>query len=238
MKNVLIFGASGHGSVVLDSLERMQEFSPVGFVDSFKEKGTKINGYEVLGTEFDLPELIDRFNLVGGIIAIGDNWGRREMAERIKRIVPDFHFISVIHPTACIGKDVCLGNGVALLPGVIVNANSKIGDHCFLNTKASLGHDSVMEAFSSLAPGVSTGGNIYLGRGAAISMGSSVLERVRIGADSVIGAGSLVLEDVPAGVMVFGSPASVVRSRRAGEPYLAGNRPKKNAAQLRFDYTG
>ncbi|MFZ9032311.1 MAG: transferase, partial [Robiginitalea sp.] len=52
MKNVLIFGASGHGSVVLDTLERSREYSPVGFVDSFKEKGTKINGYEVLGTEF------------------------------------------------------------------------------------------------------------------------------------------------------------------------------------------
>ena len=78
MKNVLIFGASGHGSVVLDTLERSPEFSPVGFVDSFKEKGTKINGYEVLGTEKDLPVLVDRYDIQGGIVAVGDNWSRKQ----------------------------------------------------------------------------------------------------------------------------------------------------------------
>ena len=238
MKNVVIFGASGNGSVILECLERSPEYSPVGFVDSFKEKGTKINGYEVLGTELDLPELIDRFNVFGGIIAIGDNWGRQKMAGRIGRIAPKFQFVSVVHPTACVGKEVSLGKGVALMPGVIVNANSWIGNHCFLNTRASLGHDGIMEPFASLAPGVSIGGNVCIGSGAAISIGSSVIEHVRIGADSVIGAGSLVLEDVPARVMVFGSPARVVRHRRAGEPYLSGNRPRKSAVQLRFDYTG
>ncbi|MGA9239386.1 hypothetical protein [Robiginitalea sp.] len=44
MKNVLIFGASGHGSVVLDILEKSEEFQPVGFLDSFIKKGTKKNG--------------------------------------------------------------------------------------------------------------------------------------------------------------------------------------------------
>lgn len=238
MNNVLIFGASGHGSVILDCLERSPEYSPVGFVDSFKEKGTKIHGYEVLGTEFELQEIMDRFQVFGGIIAIGDNWGRRIMAGRIERIVPNFHYISVIHPTACVGRNVHLGNGVALMPGAIVNSNSRIGDHCFLNTSASLGHDGIMEPYSSLAPGVSVGGNVSLGSGAAISIGSSVIENVRIGEDSVIGAGSLVLEDVPPRVMVFGSPARVVRTRRVGEPYLSGNRPKRSTLQLRFDYTG
>ncbi len=49
MKNVLIFGASGHGSVVLDCLERSKEYRVVGFVDSFIKKGTKKFGYDVLG---------------------------------------------------------------------------------------------------------------------------------------------------------------------------------------------
>jgi sugar O-acyltransferase (sialic acid O-acetyltransferase NeuD family) len=223
---------------VLDTLERSREYSPVGFVDSFKEKGTKINGYEVLGTEFDLPELVDKFKVFGGVIAIGDNRARRLMAERISNFIPGFHFVSLVHPTACIGKDVCLGNGVVLLPGVIVNANSSIGDHCILNTRSSLGHEGIMQPFSSLAPGVSTGGNLFLGKGSAISIGSTVIEGINIGSESLVGAGSLVLEDVPDGVIVFGSPARVVRHRREGEPYLSLNRHKKSAVQLRFDYTG
>ena len=58
MKNVLIFGASGHGSVVLDILEKSKEFRPVGFLDSFIKKGTKKNGYRVLGSELDLLHII------------------------------------------------------------------------------------------------------------------------------------------------------------------------------------
>ncbi len=238
LKNVLIFGASGHGSVVLDCLERSPGLAPVGFIDSYKEKGTKKNGYEVLGTEFDLPEILQAHEVHGGIIAIGDNWARRKMAARIERIVPGFQFVSVVHPMAVIGRDVRLGEGVVVMPGAIVNANARIGDHCIINTKASLGHDGVMEAFSSLAPGVCAGGHVFVGRGAAVSLGSSIIENVRIGPDSVVGAGSLVLENVPPGVMVFGSPARVVRHRREGEPYLSGNRPKKSTHQLRFDYTG
>ncbi len=110
MENVLIFGASGHGSVVLDCLERSKEYRVVGFVDSFIKKGTKKFGYEILGTEYDLPQIIERFDIVGGIIAIGDNWRRRKIAERILEIIPDFTFISVIHPTATLGKNVEIGD--------------------------------------------------------------------------------------------------------------------------------
>ena len=74
MQNVIIFGASGHGSVVLDCLEKEGKYNVIGFVDSFKEKGSRISGYQVLGSEIDLPYLISRFNIIGGLVAIGDNW--------------------------------------------------------------------------------------------------------------------------------------------------------------------
>jgi hypothetical protein len=73
MNNVLIFGASGHGSVILDSLERSGIYTPVGFVDSFKKKGTKKNGYEVLGSEYDLPLLIDAHSVVGACSLVVDD---------------------------------------------------------------------------------------------------------------------------------------------------------------------
>lgn len=74
MKNVIIFGASGHGSVVLDILHKSEEFQPVGFVDSFIKKGTKKNGYRVLGSEFDLLHIIEKHNVYGGIATMGDHW--------------------------------------------------------------------------------------------------------------------------------------------------------------------
>lgn len=224
MKNIVIFGASGHGSVVLDILECEGIYHPVGFLDSFKPKGTKMNGYEVLGDSYDLPYLMEAFDIIGGIVAIGDNWIRKTIVNRILEIIPDFTFVSAVHPSASIGKDVHVGQGTVIMPGAIINANSRVSQHCILNTSASLGHDGYLAEYSSLAPQVATGGNFNLGMCSAISIGANVVENVNVGRHAVVGAGSLVLNDVPDHTIAYGSPARVIRSRVAGERYLSGPR--------------
>ena len=42
MLNVIIFGASGHGSVVLDCLEKVGKYNVIGFVNSYKKKTQKL----------------------------------------------------------------------------------------------------------------------------------------------------------------------------------------------------
>lgn len=221
MQNVIIFGASGHGSVVLDCLEKEGKYNVIGFVDSYKRKGYRLNGYQVIGNEFNLPYLINRFNIVGGIVAVGDNWIRKLIVDRIMKIVPDFNFINTIHPKAIIGKDVLLGCGNVVMPGAIVNANSVIHDFCIINTNSSLGHDGVMESYSSLAPSVCSGGNLHLGQFSAVSLGVNIINGIEIGNHSVIGAGSLVVENFADNIVAYGSPAKVVRSRVIGESYLS-----------------
>lgn len=224
MRNIVIIGASGHGGMILDCIEKEGRFRVMGFLDSFKKKGTKRNGYEILGTEKDLPFLIDKFNLYGVIIAIGNNWTRKRVAEKIKFIAPDLKFVTSIHPSCIIGKDVKIGQGTVIMAGAIINANSRLGNFCIVNTNASLGHDGNMLNFSSIASGVCTGGNLLLGRFSAISLGANVIENIIIGEQSVIGAGSLVVENVKGYLVVYGSPARTIRRRRAGDSYLSGDR--------------
>ncbi len=226
MKNIVIIGASGHGSVILDCIEKEGKFNVMGFIDSFKEKGGKQNGYEILGSEHDLPYLIDMFNLHGGIVAIGDNWTRKNVVERISEIAPNFKFITSIHPKAVIGKDVQIGKGTIIMPGAIVNANSRLGDFCVLNTNATLGHDSFMDDFSSMASGVTAGGCFYLGKFSAVCLGANIIENIRVMDHTVIGAGSLVIKDVRGREVAYGSPAHKVRKRKAGERYLSGGKRK------------
>lgn len=52
---------------------------------------------------------------------------------------------------------------------------------------------------------------IVVGDNAWLGGGATVLPGVRIGADAVVGAGSVVTRDVPAGVLVVGTPARAVR---------------------------
>jgi len=220
MKNIVVIGASGHGSVVLDCLEKEGKYNVIGFIDSFKEKKSHVNGYQVLGSEFDLPYLINRFNIDGGIVAVGDNWMRKLVVDRIKKIIPSFNFVNTLHPNTVIGKDVYLGVGNVFMPGAIVNANAIINDFCIINTNASLGHDGVMGSYSSLAPSVCSGGNLRLGQFSAISLGANIINGITIGAHTVIGAGSLVLTDMGNHVIAYGSPAKKIRYRRIGESYL------------------
>ena len=106
------------------------------------------------------------------------------------------------------------------MPGAVLGPDTRVGEHCIVNTGATLDHDGVLEDFSSLAPGVSAGGNVSIGELTAVAIGAVIVHRIRIGKNCVIGAGSTVLADIPALSIAYGTPARVVRTRSPGDPYL------------------
>ena len=48
-------------------------------------------------------------------------------------------------------------------------------------------------------------------QGASIGSGATILSNVEIGERAIVGAGSVVTRDVPAGAIVAGNPARVLR---------------------------
>lgn len=219
-EHVLIFGASEHARCVIDIIEQVDEYKIIGIIDKVKEKGSLCQGYKVLGKLSDLSEVIKEYDVHKGIIAIGDNYLRSNKSKSIKNHLTDFTFVSAIHPSAIIGKNVKIGSGTVIMAGVIINNDSTVGEHCYISTKASLGHDSVLADFSSLGPGVTTGGRTTLGYCTAIGIGANILNGKTIGNHSVIGSGSLVTRDVSDFVLAYGLPAKVIRNREVGEKYL------------------
>ena len=219
-QKVVIFGSSGHAKVVIDILQKNKSFEIIGLIDSFVSKGNKTLGIPVLGDEDYLPALCTEYPTLKGIIAIGDNWVRKTMYDKIISRCPNFEFVSAIHPTATIGAGVVIKDGSVLTAHAIVNADARIGRFCILNTKSSLGHESTMRDFSSLAPGVTIGGNVSIGAYSAISLGVNVIQNITIGQHTVIGAGALVVTDIRKNRMAYGVPATEVRKRQIGEEYL------------------
>ncbi|MDR7073357.1 acetyltransferase [Fictibacillus barbaricus] len=217
MKNIVVFGCGGHAKVVIDILEKNNEFNILGLIDDFVAAGTLVYGYEVLGDETILEA---NSKIVGGIVAIGDNSVRSQMVGKIKEIATDFSFITAVHPSVVIARGVELGEGTVVMPGAIINSDSKIGEHCIINTKASIDHDCRLGDYVSLAPGVTLGGNVAIGQYSAVSLGSSIIHSIKIGQHTIIGAGSTVLKDTESNVIAYGTPANVVRTRIKGEKYL------------------
>jgi sugar O-acyltransferase (sialic acid O-acetyltransferase NeuD family) len=223
MHKIIVVGSSGHARVIIDSLEREAKFRIAGIIDTFKPVGHKCLGYEVLGDETRLPELMKELDIFGGVIAIGDNWIRHIVADRIRNTLPDFRFVTAIHPSAQIAYSARVAAGTVVMPGAIIAANAEIGEFCIVNTKASIDHDGVMGAFSSLAPAVTAGGEVNIKQFAAVLLGSNIIHSISIGAHSVVGAGSLVLKCIPDQVVAYGIPAHIIRHREIGEPYLRVN---------------
>jgi len=220
MHPIFVFGANGHAGVVIDIIEKQDVFEIVGLIDTYVPRNTRAHGYRVLGTEQDLPELMSEYGALGGIVAIGDNSTRAKVVARIREQVPEFAFVTAIHPAATLGRGTCIGAGTAIMAGAIVNPGTKTGEHCIVNTKASLDHDNVMGNFSSLGPGAITGGNVRIGQFAVLAQGACVIHGRQIGEHAVVGAGSTVLRDIPPFTVSYGTPARVIRARQAGEKYL------------------
>jgi sugar O-acyltransferase (sialic acid O-acetyltransferase NeuD family) len=220
MKNIVLFGGGLHVHYCIDTIEKEGKHQIIGITDPYKEVGADLYGYKVIGRQEDLLRLIERYDIYGGLITIGDNWERKHAFDVIHAIKPDFTFVNTIHPSAPIGRDVEIGVGNLIMAGAIINPGARIGNFCFVATGAQVEHDNVMHDFSSISAGSITGGKVEIGRFSAVTLGVTIADRLKIGENSVVGSGSLVLDDVPDNVLVHGSPAKVIRSRQPGERFL------------------
>lgn len=214
---MVIVGASGHAKVVADVVETHGLHQIVGFLDDGKEIGAAVAGYSVIGKSADLPHLP---SIEGVIVAIGDNAIRAKVVSKIKDIAPHVQFVSAVHPKAAVSKHSTIGPGTVVMAGAVVNPSCVIGGHCIVNTGATIDHDSSMSDFSSLAPGVVTGGKCRIGKFSAISIGAILKHGVTIGDDTVIGASALILKDVPSNTVCYGTPGRAIRERNHGDRYL------------------
>ena len=127
---------------------------------------------------------------------------------------------------ARVSGDVTLGRGVsvwynAVLRGddgaITVGENTNIQDCVILHEETHVGAGCTV-GHGAIVHGCTIGDNVLIG------MGAIVLNGAKIGDDCIVGAGALVTGkmDAPAGSMVLGSPAKVVRPLTEAE--IASNR--------------
>jgi sugar O-acyltransferase (sialic acid O-acetyltransferase NeuD family) len=216
VKGVLIIGAGGHGQVVADTLlqahDAGSDHGPIGFLDDDPAlTGTMILGIPVLGAVAQL----DEHDPDAVIVAIGDN----RVRARLFRLIQSRgeQLVNAVHPSAIIGEDVEVGEGVTICPGAIVNTGARIGDNVLLNTSCTVSHHNLIGDHVHIAPGVTLGGDVQIGGGTLVGVGATVMPRVRVGRWSVVSAGALVHSNVGDNVVVAGVPARAIRRIAGGD---------------------
>jgi len=198
---VVIYGAGGHGKVVLDALRRAGR-EVVGFVDDDPERaGGSHCGLPVFGG-------LGSHGVLGGVdfvVAIGDAEGRRRGERRVEEM--DFELTTAVHPSAVIAPGALVAPGAMILAAAVLNPGVRVGRCAIVNTGAIIDHDTVVGDYAHVAPGASLAGNVYVGAGALIGVGASVVPGIRVGAEATVGAGAVVVADVEPGATVVGVPA-------------------------------
>ncbi len=196
--SIILFGASGHGKVIIDILQ--SNSYPIELVVDDNPKTETLLGIPVVNSsDFDFTRIQNM------IISIGNNKIRKAISEKFK-----VNYINAIHSTVILSKNSKLGLGTVIMAGAIVNPNVIIGNHCIINTGAIIEHDCCVADYVHISPGVSLAGNVTIGEGSHIGIGACVLPGVKIGRWATIGAGTVVLKDVPDYVTAVGNPSRLL----------------------------
>ena len=186
MKQVVIIGASGHGKVVADIVEKTGNIVH-GFLDD--NASGEVFGYNILGKVSDYSDYASDCEFV---IAIGNNLLRETIANRLNAV----QLFTAIHPTACMAKDVIIGQGTVVMANAVINSTAKIGCNCIINTGAIVEHDNFIGDYAHLSPKVALGGTVNIGKSTHIGIGATVRNNVTIADNCIVGAGAVVVNDI------------------------------------------
>lgn len=201
-QNVVIIGASGHGKVIADIIEKSGD-RVVGFLDDDTTLPSVFLDYPVLGTVDHFVDFVEhKF-----IVAIGNAAIRERIMNRME---PDVQWYTAIHPSAVIGRDVVIGVGSVIMAGAVINPCTTIGRGVIVNTCASVDHDNVLGDYVHVSVGSHLAGTVHIGPRTWIGIGATVSNNVNICGDCMIGAGAVVIHDIEKKGTYVGIPAHII----------------------------
>ena len=125
-----------------------------------------------------------------------------------------------------IGDNTRVGTFVEIQHGAKIGRNCKISSHTFICEGVTIEDDVFVghnvSFINDRYPRATANGHLQTGddwtlektlvkRGASIGTSATILCGIVIGEDAIVGAGSVVTHDIPAGAVVVGNPAHVLK---------------------------
>lgn len=208
MKSLIIIGAGGFGRELLQWIKDInapqKKWVIKGFID-------------------DNPNALDGFDYEIRVIGSITNW-QPSSNEVFACAIADPHikekvvallkargakFESIIHPTAVIGANNFIGEGLVAYPNSCITVDTHIGNFVTLLI-SSIGHDARVGDFTTISSSCDITAGVNIGKSVFIGTGTTIIPKRKIGCDAFIGAGSVVFTHVKSKEKVMGNPAKKV----------------------------
>jgi sugar O-acyltransferase (sialic acid O-acetyltransferase NeuD family) len=207
-QRLIVVGGGGFArEVIWLARESRQRFDVIGCLDDGEAlQGQSLSGVPVLGRIADWVQHRD----AQFVVAIGTPRTRRAVVQKMQRAGQPA-FATLVHRGVHCSDFIEFGCGSMITAGCVLTTQIRIGEHAIVNINCTVGHDTVIEDFCTVAPIVAISGNVHLQTGSEIGTGSSLRQGVRVGRGAMVGMGSVVTRDVADNDLVLGSPARAVR---------------------------
>lgn len=210
MEDLYIIGAGGFGREVAWLVERINEVTPTwnirGFIDDNEKMWGKSEGiYTVIGG----CEYLKSQEKAYVVCAVGAARVRKVIIEKLKD--SKVRFATIIDPSVILSKSVEVGEGTIICAGTIITVDIKIGSHVIINLDCTIGHDSVLEDFVTVYPGVNVSGNVFVGGCSELGTGMQIIQGKKVVQNTIIGAGAVVVKDCVESGTYVGSPAKKIK---------------------------
>ena len=184
-EKLLIIGAGGHARSCADVIEADGKFEIVGFIED-NTKQTNFLGYPILGCIDDLPNLFKKYRFAFcGIGQIENANFRVSLYECLKSI--GFALPTIISPLAYIAKSAQIDNeATIIMHHALVNANTKVGKACIINSKALIEHDAIIEDFCHISTAACINGGCKVGQRSFVASNTALKHAQIVPSDSLV----------------------------------------------------
>ena len=213
MKEVIIVGGGGFAKEVI-WLAQDCGYTVKGILDDNPAMhGTKVLGIEVLGAITLCRDYAD----IEFILAIGTPRTRLAVYKRMQQEC-SLKFATLIHPDVKHSKHIHVGAGSIICAGCILTVDITIGQHCIINLQTTVGHESTLGDFVTIAPLVAISGNVLLGDCSEVGTSACIKQGIEIEKGAMLGMGAVLTKNMAENTIFVGNPAKLLKTLPPVEP--------------------
>jgi len=200
-RRLLLIGAGGHCHSCIEAIESTQRFQIHGIIGIAKEVGRSVLGYDIIGTDDDLPSVMQ--DCKQAMVTLGQIKSaakRMEMYSRLSQLGAETP--SIIASSAVVSRHATVGPGTIVMHGAIINAGADVGSNVIVNSSALIEHDARVGDHCHISTAATVNGSVSIGDETFIGSNSVIHQTVRVGRRVVVGAGSNIASDVEDGMTI------------------------------------
>ena len=192
---LLLIGSGGHANSCVDVIEQEGKFEIAGLVGNSNQVGTRLLGYEVVGSDTDLESLFAEFEFA--LVTIGHIESAKSRIQLFNKIQSiGFKVPTIKSKSAYVSDHASIGDGTIVMHDVIINSGAEIGKNCIINTRSLIEHNVKVSDHCHISTGAVVNGGVQIGSGTFIGSRSVIRNNLLIGDECLVGMGTILLHDL------------------------------------------